>query len=195
MGRQTALHMLSEDCKQLIDFVQKRDPVIVVLRDGQSSEVAEVQCAWQTGGTYCLWNQALLPSLRREFIPQSNAGPYYRVDDDLAVIELWFQNPTQPAWNGRPVLTQGRVYTGINANKGEAFASWYNAIVRWIRKNFVRNPIPHLGGFVGPAAYAWYREGGTLLPVFHPPATPQWLSWMEAQDQHRRLFSNNINPL
>ena len=181
--------MLADDCRTFLSFVQQRDPVVVIDRDAESSQIDEVLCPWLRGGSYCLWNQSLLPSLEREFIPQSNLGPYYRVDDALPIIEFFYPNPVQEPWNGKPALTQGRVYTGFNANKGEAFVSWYNAIVRWIRKHFMRNPILSTGGFVGPAAYDWYCNGGTLFAMLRPPITPQWLSWVEAQDQHRKVFS------
>lgn len=180
--------MLRADCEQLLKYVQERDPVVVVDRSSDSEHVEEVQNPGLRGGSYCLWNQALLPSLKREYVDLPNQRSYYRVNDELPVIELSYPNPMQEPWNGRSVLAQGRVYTGLNANKGETFEKWYGAIVRWIRKNFVRNPIPHLGGFIGPAAYEWYRKGGILLPVLRPPITQEWLSWLEAQDQHRTMF-------
>jgi len=189
MGRQTQLHMLSQDCKELLDYIQQRDPVVVVDRSAKSPEVIEVESPWDREGFYCLWNQHLVPVLQREYIHRGGHNPYYRVDDELPIIELSYPDPAQKTWNGRLALMQGRVYTGLNANKGKEFEKWYGSIVRWIRKNFIRNPIPHLDGFVGPAAYEWYRKGGMLLPVFPPPVTPQWISWMEAQDQHRALFS------
>src|SRR5579863_4279232 len=76
--------------------------------------------------------------------------------------------------------------TLLTANKD--FERWYNGVARWIRKNFARNPIPLLGGYVGPAAYEFFKRGGLLLPMFRPPLTSQSLSWVEAQDQHRALF-------
>jgi len=181
--------MLPEDCKQLLDYVQQRDPVIVVDWSSDSKEIREIEGPCDHGGFYCLWNQSLLHRLEREYIYRGGHNPYYRIDDDLPVVELSYPEPAQEAWNGRQVLTQGRVYTGLNAHKGQAFEKWYNAIIYWIRKNFIRNPVPHLGGFVGPAAYDWYRNGGTLLPVFRPPLTQQWISWLDAQDQHRAVFS------
>jgi uncharacterized protein RhaS with RHS repeats len=39
------------------------------------------------------------------------------------------------------------------------------------------------------ARYYSYKGGGLLLPIFMPPITAQWLSWVEAQDQHRAVFS------
>jgi len=189
MGKQTQLHMLPDDCRELLDHIQHRDPVVVVDRSADSKEVKEVKNPCLHGGSYCLWNQGLLPALEREYVHRGGHNPYYRIDDDLPVVELSYPDPAQEVWNGRSVLAQGRVYTGLNAQKGEAFEKWYAAIVRWIRKNFVRNPIPHLGGFIGPVAYEWYRKGGTLLPMLRPPVTQQWISWVKAQDQHRKIFS------
>jgi hypothetical protein len=32
-----------------------------------------------------------------------------------------------------------------------------------------------LGGYVGPAAYEWFKSGGLLLPMFAPPVTEEWV--------------------
>lgn len=187
MGRQTSFHMLAEDCKQFVDFLRRRDPIIVIRRDSTSPTIEEIHRPWEKGGGYCLWNQALLPTLEREYIPKSDRGPYYRVDSVWPVIEFSYPGPVQKPWNGRPGLTQGRVWAGFE-RENKDFERWYNSVVRWIRKSFIKNPVP-LGGYVGSAAYDWYKNGGLLLPVFYPPLTPQWLSWVEAQDQHRAVFS------
>ena len=179
--------MLEEDCKQFLDFVRTRDPVVVIYRDSTSPRIEEIQRPWKQGGGYCLWNQALLPTLERKFIPESDRGPYYRVDSVWPIIEFSYPNPQQELWNGRPALTQGRVWAGFERENKE-FERWYNAVVRWIRKNFIRNPVP-LDGYVGPAAYEWFKRGGTFFPMLRPPVTSQWLSWVQAQDQHRAVFS------
>jgi|SRR5215472_1405717 len=183
MGKQTQFHMLAEDCKQFLGFVQKRDPVVVVDWTSEFPGLEEVREPWARGGWYCLWNQALLPSLERTFIPTSDRGPYYRINSRLPVIEFSYANPHQDLWNARQALTQGRVWAGFELqNKG--FERWYNAVVRWISKNFIRNPVP-LDGYVGPAAYEWFKNGGVLLPMLRPPITSQWLSWVDAQDHMR----------
>jgi hypothetical protein len=186
MGRQTGFHMLTEDCKRFVDFVRERDPVVVINWISKVPCIEEVQYPWKHGGWYCLWNQALLPTLEREYIPESKHGPYYRVDSVWPVIEFSFPTPDQEPWNGKPALTQGRVWASFERENRD-FERWYNAVVRWIRKNFIRNPVP-LGGYVGPAAYDWYKKGGVLLPMLRPPIMSQWLSWVEAQDQHRAVF-------
>jgi hypothetical protein len=180
--------MLEEDCRQFLHFVQERDPVVVIRRDSVSPQIEEVREPCEHGGSYCLWNQALLPHLERKFIPESVRGPYYRVDSAWPVIELFYPPPEGELWNAKPAHTQGRVWAGFETENKE-FERWYNAVVRWIRKNFTKNPVPLLGGYLGPAAYEWYKKGGVLLPMLTPPITPQWLSWVQAQDQHRTVFS------
>jgi hypothetical protein len=187
MGRQTQFHMLAEDCKQFLDFIRDHDPVIVTLRSSSSRSIEEVLRPWEHGGTYCLWNRDFLPSLERKYIPESKYGPYYRVDSVWPVIEFTYPNPQQEMWNGRQALTQGRVWAGFE-RENKDFERWYNAVIRWIRKNFIRNPVP-LDGYVGSQAYEWFKKGGTFLPMLRPPITPQWLSWVEAQDQQRAMFT------
>ena len=188
MGRQTQFHMLKEDCRNFLEFVHQRDPVIVINKSSKSEGIEEVRDPWERGETYWLWNQAVLPTLQRRFVQvEPDTASYYGIDNSLPLIEFWYPSPVKEAWNGRPSLTQGRVWAQFD-NATKEFESWYNADVRWLRKNFVRNPVP-LGGFVGPAAYQWFKEGGLLLPHFRPPLTSSWLSWAEAQDQHRAVFA------
>ena len=178
MGRQTRFHMLEEDCKQFLGFVRQRDPVIVVDWSSKPGTMQEVQRPWERGGTYYLWNQSVLPTLPRE---GARAKP-----DILPVIQFWYPSPVHKEWNGRPALTQGRVWAQ-SPNSGKDFGSWYNALIRWIRKNFVSDPV--LGDWVGPAAYRWFRDGGLLLPHFPPPVNTTWLSWVEAQDKRRSALT------
>src|SRR5690348_1172853 len=101
--------MLLGDCREFVRFVQQRDPVIFVRRDSDLPEIEEVKAPCEHGGLYCLWNQAILPSLQRTLVAESNAGPYYTFGE-LPLIEFHFPLPVQPLWNGRPALLQGRVY-------------------------------------------------------------------------------------
>jgi|ERR1700690_50281 len=188
MGRQTQFHMLESDCREFLEFVHQRDPVIVLDRSSTSQAIEEAQQPWGRGETYWLWNQAILPDLKRRFVRvEPESASYYAIDSSLPVIEFWYPAPIPESWNGRPALMQGRVWAQFDHPTKE-FERWYNAVVRWIRKNFVRNPVP-LGGYVGPAAYQWFKDGGLLLPHFRPPLTSSWLSWIEAQDQHRAVFA------
>lgn len=175
--------MLQGDCHEFLQFVRGRDPVIVIHWTSKSEELEEVTNACANAGWYCLWNQHLLASLTRKYIRDSDRGPYYRVDSGLPVIEFSY-TPNPELWNGRPALVQGRVWAGFET-QNKQFERWYAAVVRWLRANFMRNPVPLLGGYLGPGAYDWYRKGGLLLPGFQPPLTAQWISWAAAQDAHR----------
>jgi hypothetical protein len=187
MGRQTRFHMIEEDCQQFLEFVHERDPVVVMDRSSKSGVIEEVKRPWERGGSYLLWNQAVLPGLQRKFVRiEPETGSYYGIDYCLPVIDFWYPSPIPELWNGKPAITQGRVWAQFD-NPTREFETWYNAVVRWIRKRFVRDTV--LGDYVGPAAYRWFKDGGLLLPHIRPPVTAVWLSWVEAQDQHRAVFS------
>ena len=181
--------MLPEDCELFLDFVQKRDPVFVLKRHSECSAIKSIPAAWEKQGLYVLWNQTIIPSLVRYEVPRTAGGTDYHIDSDLPVIEFSYPGPIPVEWNNRPALVQGRVWASFQQPTRE-FESWYNAVIRWIRKVFISNPVL-LGGFVGPAAYEWWKCGGLLLPQFKPPITSSWLSWMDAQDQHRAVFDKD----
>jgi hypothetical protein len=172
--------MLPEDREVFLHFVRSRDPVVIVelISDGPGLKPVE---AFDTehSQSVCLWNQSLLPSLTRKYIARADRGPYYRVDESkLPVLE--FTTSFRATWDGKPALGQGRVY-GTFEGKPPEFEKWYETIARWLRKNFHRNPTK-MGGYVGPAAYAWFEKGGYLLPTFSPPKTAAWLA--EIKKQH-----------
>jgi hypothetical protein len=179
--------MLADDCRLFLEFVHERDPVVVIDYASKSGVIEEVERPWERGGSYLLWNQALLQVLQRRFVHvEPETKSYYGIDYSSPVIQFWYPSPIPERWNGRPAITQGRVWAQF-VNPTKEFQSWYSALVRWIRKNFVRDKV--LGDYIGPAAYRWFKEGGLLLPHFQPPVTAVWLSWVEAQDQHRAVFS------
>ena len=183
MGRQIAVHLLKKDCEQLLHFVRNRDPVIILKRDTTSAELAEVARPCAEAGIYTLWNRPLAPDLARKFVEDHpKIGPRYTIDGRLPVIEFSYRGPAQE-WEGRPALEQGRLWTGFES-EDRRFRSWYGSVTRWIRKNFIRNPVS-VSGYVGPHAYEWFKKGGCFLPQLRPPATAVWLSWMVAQDKHR----------
>jgi hypothetical protein len=174
MGKQILFHMLSPDCEQFIQFVRERDPVVIVEKDS----VVEVADPCNPGRVLSFWNPKLLSSLERKYIPESTNGPYYRVDSSLPILEFFL--PRQQEWDRVPALTQGRVYASFD-EPSEGLQSWFEAIARWIRKNFVKNPVPSLGGYIGRAALKWYEDGGLLLPMIRPPVTDQWRAFLQPQ--------------
>jgi hypothetical protein len=185
MGRQIQFHVFPEDIQAFLAFVQDHDPVFVTLRDSDSPEIKTVADPSLESRVMMLWNQSLINSLERKHIVYPGRT-YYGIDASLPMLEF---SPSQLCeWNGRKALLPGRIY-GIFDTPIVGHQKWYNALNRWIRKNFVKSTLP-LIGYVGPVAYEWYEKGGVLLPMMLPPAiTPAWVSWVEAQDQHRATFS------
>jgi hypothetical protein len=134
-----------------------------------------------------LWNKQLTATLQRKWIDSATPG-YYRVDQ-LAFPVLEFSMSMLTDWQGKPALTQGRIY-GQFAGKPVEFERWFEQIVRYIRKHWRGNPVSLLGGYVGPAASDWFTSGGLLLPMFVPPITAEWLRVMKQQHPAKRKWEH-----
>jgi len=132
------------------------------------------------GQWLCLWNQGLLPSLRRNQVRV--VSPTHRIQDSLPVLQLETCVPME--WAGKPALRQGRLYA-YSYQSFPGLRIWYEALVRWIRTRFLKNPVSWMGGYVGPQAYAWHKAGGFLLPYLPPPVNPEWVDRIFSQ--HRPI--------
>jgi len=181
MGRQVQISVLLEDVEGLLAYIKSQHRVVLVKRDDVDSATVEPleSLSANANETLILWNQELLPQLRRKHVSRETAGDYYRVDVSAEPV-LEFGGSFSGEWCGRPSLTQGRIY-GIFDNKNPEFARWYEQIVRYIRKAFVRNPAS-LSGYVGPTAFKWFLKGGLLLPTFLPPETDVWRKFFADED-------------
>ena len=181
--------MLPEDCGRFIGFLQDRDPVIVTRwHSADSAAPEEAHHPWETGEKYCLWNQAILPTLKRRA-----TGKYFNIDPSEPVIEFDYPSPALEPWNGQPALIQGRIWASFEI-ENKAFERWYNAAVRSIRKNFIRDPaVGHDRDSIGPAAYEWFKAGGLLHPGFRPPVTEGWLGWASVQNQYRASLTSTTS--
>lgn len=181
MGRQIHFHMLPEDQNAFLRFLQERDPVVVIARDSDSAEIQPIaDLDIGRDKTLCLWNRKILPSLEREWVP----SPGYFTVSELRMPILEFTSSFRATWDGKPALGQGRLY-GIFTQKPPEFEKWYETLVRWIRRNYRRNP-RGTGGYVGSAAYEFYKSGGYLLPNFLPPRTKEWLAVLSKQHPRSR---------
>jgi hypothetical protein len=187
VGRQIHFYMLPEDQAAFLRFVQQHDPVMVADRDDPDHR--DVRPAEDLAANrprmLCLWNQRLLPVLTRNW---DGKAKFYKYSVDvfrLPVLEL--STCLKSEWEGRPALVQGRMYGQFEANlhKLPEFEKWYEMLVRWIRKNFKKSPA-EFGGYVGPAAYRFFLDGGYLLPNFYPPRTDAWLAAIGKQHQSAR---------
>jgi len=181
MGRQVQISVLQEDVEGLLAQIKRQHRVVLVKRDDFDSAVVEPleSLPANTSETLILWNQELLPQLQRNHISRETGGDYYRVAESAEPV-LEFKGSVLGEWRGRASLTQGRIY-GIFDNKSQEFLRWYEQIVRYIRKAFVRNPAS-LSGYVGPAGYDWFLRGGLLLPTFLPPETDEWRKFFADED-------------
>ena len=84
----------------------------------------------------------------------------------------------------RPKVHRSR----FRPRSGHKFAKWYEQIVRYIRKAFVRNPAS-LSGYVGSEAHKWFLKGGLLLPTFIPPVTDAWRRFFDEEDSIRKRLN------
>src|SRR5437867_1024150 len=75
--------------------------------------------------------------------------PCYRIESSLPILE--FSIPSQSVLDGKPALTQGRLYAYAYQDH-PALRTWYEALARWLRKSFKKNPIHWMSGYVGPSA-------------------------------------------
>jgi len=176
VGRQTQLHQLRQDAIEFLDFVKNKDTVVCIARDSETEAITG--CDLDSGEhLFCLWNQSILPSISRKYVTRAER-PYYTIDSSLPVIE--WSISYQGDWDGTPALTQGRIYCGF-WSISEPLEKWYGALVRWVRKHYVRNPVEWQSGYVGPHAYEWHQHRGLLLPVYSPPITDEWKARLQSQ--------------
>lgn len=180
MGRQTQLHVLPKDVNDLLVAMHDNDPLEVALRSGNAA-TPERQAfipESMSGQILILWSERFAPNLQRGYV--SNAQPpYYRIDEQTEpVFELSLSGLT--TWEGRPALTQGRIY-GVFQNKQREFEKCYERVIRYIRRHWRNNPASWMGGYVGPAASDWFERGGLLLLNYIPPVRSDWIERIAEQ--------------
>jgi hypothetical protein len=184
MGRQIQLSMLPTDRDALLREIRNQSQVEIVVLDGDSVDVQPHLLLSDTSrATLTLWNTQLPPTLQRKQT-NSAAPSYHRVDGSVLPV-LEFSTSVLTEWQGRPALTQGRIYAAV-AGQPIGFETWFEKIVNYVRKHWSRTPVPLLGGYSGPAANDWFAKGGLLLPMFAPPPTDEWIRVMSQQHPPNR---------
>ncbi len=180
MGRQTRLHLLPKDVNDLLLAMHDYEPLEVALRNGDAATPKRQAFIPENMSRQIvvLWSERFAPNLQRGYVANAQP-PYYCIDEQTEpVLELCLSGLT--TWEGRPALTQGRIY-GVFANKRLEFEKLYERIVRYIRRHWRKNPAPWMGGYVGPAASDWFERGGLLLPNYIPPARSDWIERLREQ--------------
>jgi hypothetical protein len=196
MGRQVHFHMLPEDQEAFLRFVKGNDPVdVVATLDPETPDVYPIEdIATDRLQVFCLWNRRLLPVLKRQ--PLGKDSRYYKYSVDLFHLPLLeLSTCSKTDWEGKPALVQGRLFGDFDPYLGKPpeFEKWYEKLVRWIRKNYKKNPSKIIGGYVGTAAYEFYENGGYLLPSFRPARTEVWLAEIGKQHPNGTL-SGTVGP-
>jgi hypothetical protein len=174
MGRQIHVYMMPDDREAFLRFVQKNDLVAVISEGSDSLIVRPLEVRdFHVHKNVYLWNRRFLPSFKRKWMP----GPrYYGASVfDLPLLQL--TGSTFTTWEDKPAIVQGRLYGVFDPDleKPPGFEKWYESIVRWVRKNYRKNPTT-MGGYLGSNANQLFEEGGYLLPQFLPPRTDVWLA-------------------
>jgi hypothetical protein len=183
MGRQTQLHALPKDVNELLMEMHSKETLEVALRTGNDADPERLTFIPEnmSGQRFVMWSERFAPNLQRRFVARV-ASPYYRVDEQTeSVFELSMSGVT--TWQGRPALTQGRIY-GVFQNKQPEFEKCYEQIIRYIRRNWRKNPVEWMGGYIGPAASDWFNQGGLLLPCYIPPVRSDWIQRLAEQHPH-----------
>ena len=155
------------------------NPVVAIVMDSDVPDIEPLANPRSVNRVMTLWNQSLIPLLERELVRRPPAMDYYRIPYSQPVLEL---SPSRAvSWNGQPALLCGRLYGFSFEDAPEGYATWYEALAKWIRSHFARNPVEGLDGYIARAALGWFKQGGILLPALQPPVTPAWESFVEAQ--------------
>ncbi len=157
-----------------------KEPLEAALRSGNSATPEHQVFIPEnmSGQILVLWSKRFAPNLQRGYVANAQP-PYYLIDEQTeSVLELCLSGLT--TWEGRPALTQGRIY-GVFENKQAEFEKLYERIVRYIRRHWRKNPAPWMGGYVGPSASDWFERGGLLLPNYIPPVRSDWIERLGEQ--------------
>jgi hypothetical protein len=183
MGRQIQLHVLPKDVNELLVAMHDREPLEIAMRSGNSATPERLAFIPEnvSGQTLVLWSERFSPNLQRDYVATAQP-PYYQVHEETeSVLELSLSDLTK--WDDRPALTQGRIY-GVFENKRAELEKCYERIVRYIRRQWRKNPAVWMGGYVGPAASEWFEGGGLLLPNYIPPVRSDWIQRLDEQHSH-----------
>jgi hypothetical protein len=182
MGRQIHFHMLPNDRDEFLRFVQQADPIAFISKYGESSSVVPLPIdAIDKEQSIYFWNRSFLPNLERKWVPDPG---FYGLSNLNEPILEFRPSSALVTWEEKRALVQGRLYGIFDPYLGKPpeFQKWYERLVRWIQKTYKKNPTS-MSGYVGPAAYEFFEEGGYLLPQYLPVRTQAWLDEIAKQHQ------------
>jgi hypothetical protein len=178
MGHQITFHMLDEDRREFFRFLSSKHRFVASGWTSDTSAVVHCESPAQENGALALWEPSSRIQRQRKKIVREDGSIVYEFDRQLSVLEF---DPSVFVMHGRsPALLQGRLYSFLS-EMGIETSSLFRAARQWIKRSFEHCPLELLGGYIGPVAMRWYRDGGILLPMFNPPATPAWEEFITSQ--------------
>jgi len=184
MGRQITFHMLQEDKEEFFRFLASRHDVFAAVWTSDSPDVVRCESPARETGTLAMWEQHPGTRYQRTKIMRDDGSVVYGFDRQHSVLE--FSPSALVTHEGSPALLQGRLYSFLK-DMGVETASLFRAGSQWIKRSFASCPYKLLGGYVGPAAMRWHRDGGVILPMFNPPATEAWEEFIKSQHQSQSV--------
>ncbi len=166
MGRQVQFYMTFEDEKQFLSAVSRQGEIRLIHGSFATGRPDEIQPIWSLGSSSDDWallvaSAALPPCIISEFVPTLGI---HCIDE--AASEVVQFNRCKPVKNW---LANGRLWFDVRSGsqpKSPEFVKWADSLLKWIRKNYHRDPD---GVYVGPQALELSAEGRLQLGA---PMTP-----------------------
>lgn len=166
MGKQINFYMLAED---ETDFLQSAESVasLSVLSYTSPKDVFEpLSRLPQKGepGWFQLWlwsAERCQPPIVR-WVPQQSHFVIDGIDSEVVEFARSHQHETS--------VVRGRLWGEVNARdaaaKSRSFVTWFESLIKVIKKNYRKLPT---GDYVGPAADEFVRAGGSLRQMLTSP--------------------------
>ena len=161
--------MSSQDETDFLSAISDLAPVKLVRATYQVELKMEVNCLDVAGidpieGDLCLLNATLERRLKVHFYA---APSHYFVDKMESEIVEFHRCRRVKTW-----LAEGRLWFDDRANEGKKsadFVKWANSLLRWVRRNYHRDPG---GEYVGPEAHELSNAGKLQLGAPMEPEIP-----------------------
>jgi len=157
--------MTREDEEKFLEFVRSSGDVVVLPYASPTQDFKPLQNLSDSpvpkfSGAYWLFNRSVSKNLSVRFV--STQG-YYTIDDDRSSVVQFMRSGLRDK-----SIYKGRIWAELKyldrenmvlLPKEAEFSAWYDAVAKWIRKNYKR--LEHLI-YAGPGALKLIEEGFTL---------------------------------
>jgi hypothetical protein len=178
MGHQITFHMLQEDKDEFFRFLASKHTLFATARTFDSLEVIRCESPASEESALALWELPPENPRSRKKIVRDDGSVVFEFDLHDPLLE--FSPSRLVTHEGSPALLQGRLYSFLSEMSVDT-AGLFKTARQWIKRSFEPCPYKLLGGYIGPEAMRWHRDGGVILPMFNPPATQAWEDFIKSQ--------------